>query len=274
MEIRYNVTGAKRKELVKIIADTTGARAEYKFMPTCNYEIDYFTVTKDGTLLFDDRADSEEVERVLEAISAAGFEGEPQDGGEQPFGEETKEAAEAADTAPQETNLGGPRQTNRFVGERTSSEVNELSASDGSERYGACEDALTVEIPLDKVAVGNLTKLLDAKGNLIRKALGITDLRIEVLEDRVAFPWFSQVDTDSAAAYTHFISALCEMSRNAKRVTATEKPVENEKYAFRCFLLRLGFIGSEYKAERKILLKNLTGSSAFKDGGVNHEVSK
>ena len=31
-------------------------------MPTCNYEIDYFTVTKDGTLLFDDCADSEEVE--------------------------------------------------------------------------------------------------------------------------------------------------------------------------------------------------------------------
>ena len=274
MEIRYNVTGAKRKELVKVIANATGARAEYKFMPTCNYEIDYFTVTKDGTLLFDDRADSEEVERVLEAISAAGFECEPQDGGEQPFGEETKEAAEAADSAPQVANLRGPRQTNRFVGERTSSEVNELSASDGSERYGACEDTLTVEIPLDKVAVGNLTKLLDAKGNLIRKALGITDLRIEVLEDRVAFPWFSQVDTDSAAAYTHFISALCEMSRNAKRVTATEKPVDNEKYAFRCFLLRLGVIGSEYKMERKILLKNLTGSSAFKNGGVSHEVSE
>ena len=274
MEIRYNVTGAKRKELVKVIANATGARAEYKFMPTCNYEIDYFTVTKDGTLLFDDRADSEEVERVLEAISAAGFECEPQDGGEQPFGEETKEAAEAADSAPQVANLRGPRQTNRFVGERTSSEVNELSASDGSERYGACEDTLTVEIPLDKVAVGNLTKLLDAKGNLIRKALGITDLRIEVLEDRVAFPWFSQVDTDSAAAYTHFISALCEMSRNAKRVTATEKPVDNEKYAFRCFLLRLGFIGSEYKTERKILLKNLTGSSAFKNGGADHAVSK
>ena len=74
----------------------------------------------------------------------------------------------------------------------------------------------------------------------------------------------------------HHVSKLTrdEMSRNAKRVTATEKSVENEKYAFRCFLLRLGFIGSEYKAERKILLKNLTGSSAFKDGGVNHEVSE
>ena len=240
MEIRYNVTGVKRKELVKVIADATGARAEYKFMPTCNYEIDYFTVTKDGTLLFDDRADSEEVEEVLEAIAAAGFECEPQDGGEQPSGEETKEAAEAADRAPQEANVG-----------------------------------LTVEIPLDKVSLGNLTKLLEAKGKLIRKALGISELSIEILEDRVAFPWFEELpDSDAAKAYTHFISALCEMSRNAKRVTATEKPVDNEKYAFRCFLLRLGFIGSEYKRERKILLKNLTGSSAFKNGGVGHEVSE
>ena len=56
------------------------------------------------------------------------------------------------------------------------------------------------------------------------------------------------------------------MSRNAKRVTATEKPVENEKYAFRCFLLRLGFIGDEYKTDRKVLLANLDGSSAFKAG--------
>lgn len=240
MEIRYNVMGAKRKELVKVIADTTGARAEYKFMPTCNYEIDYFTVTKDGTLLFDDCADSEEVEKVLEAIAAAGFECEPQDGREQLSGEETKEAAEATDSASQEANVG-----------------------------------LTVEIPLDKVAVGNLTKLLDAKGGLIKKALDVDTLPIEIQEDRVAFPWFPELpDADSVKAYTHFISALCEMSKNAKRVTVTEKAVDNEKYAFRCFLLRLGFIGSEYKRERKILLKNLTGSSAFKNGGVGHEVSE
>ena len=236
MEIRYNVTGAKRKELVKVIADATGARAEYKFMPTCNYEIDYFTVTKDGTLLFDDRADSEEVEQVLETIAAAGFECEAHDGEKLPTEEESK----AIDTAPQ----------NKTVG-------------------------LMVEIPLDKVAVGNLTKLLDAKGGLIKKALGVDTLPIEIQEDRVAFPWFPELpDADSVKAYTHFISALCEMSKNAKRVTVTEKAVDNEKYAFRCFLLRLGFIGSEYKAERKILLKNLTGSSAFKNGGVGHAVSE
>ena len=72
-------------------------------------------------------------------------------------------------------------------------------------------------------------------------------------------------------AYTHFIAAICDMARNQKRITAKEKPADNEKYAFRCFLLRLGFIGAEYKEERKILLKNLSGSSAFKNGGTKSE---
>ena len=130
---------------------------------------------------------------------------------------------------------------------------------------------LTVEIPFDKVNVGNLMKLLDAKGDLIKKALGISDIRIEMKEDRVAFPWFTEVEPESAMAYTNFIAALCRMSKEAKRVTATAKEVENEKYAFRCFLLRLGFIGAEYKKDRKILLQNLSGSAAFRDGKKSHE---
>lgn len=238
MEIRYNVTGAKRKELVKIIADTTGAKAEYKFMPTCNYAIDYFTVTKEGTLLFDDRADSEEVEQVLEAIAAAGFECEPQDGGDS----EVEEIAESEENAPQVTTEG-----------------------------------LTVAVPRDSLsdsAIENLQRIVDSKAALMKKAVGTDSLPIEVTEEKVSFPWFTEMDGDSARAYAHLVSALCEMARNAKRVTATEKEVDNEKYAFRCFLLRLGFIGAEYKTERKILLKNLTGSSAFKNGGADHEISE
>ena len=51
-----------------------------------------------------------------------------------------------------------------------------------------------------------------------------------------------------------------------QRIQAKERQVDNEKYAFRCFLLRLGFIGDDYKEDRRILLKNLEGSSAFKTG--------
>lgn len=138
---------------------------------------------------------------------------------------------------------------------------------------------LTVAIPLENVLVGNLTKLLEAKATLIKKALGVDDIRIEVDPEKVSFPWFSDIpDADTCRAYQNFIAALCKMSKEQKRINATEKPVDNEKYAFRCFLLRLGFIGAEYKTDRKILLKNLDGSSAFKSGAnkeaENNEISE
>ena len=62
------------------------------------------------------------------------------------------------------------------------------------------------------------------------------------------------------------------MAKEAKRITGKDKPVENEKYAFRCFLLRLGFIGDDYKQSRKILLQNFSGSSAWKSGTPTKEV--
>ena len=288
MEISYNVTGAKRKELVNVISKATGMKAVYKFMPTCNFEIGSFTVNKEGTLLIDAHADNEEVARVLEAIAATGFEGETQDTQEAPTEETPAEEvlAEEESLSSQEDATETAELMETDATEKT--DINEAEAADTMEETETTEaegastseasierTGLTVEIPLDKVEVENLTKLLDAKGGLIKKALGISELPIEVLEDRAAFPWFSELpDADAVQAYTHFISALCEMSKNAKRVTATEKAVDNEKYAFRCFLLRLGFIGAEYKTERKILLKNLTGSSAFKNGGKKHEASE
>ena len=146
----------------------------------------------------------------------------------------------------------------------TPAEWEENKDAEETETEGAME--LTVTIPFTKVNVANLTSLLEAKGSLIKDALGITDLRFEMNEDSVSFPWFSKVEPEEAMTYTKFITAICEMTMKQKRITAKPKENENEKYAFRCFLLRLGFIGDEYKADRKLLLSKLNGSSAFKSG--------
>ena len=156
-----------------------------------------------------------------------------------------------------------------FTPENAESENEEAPAESNDEPTG-----LTVSLPLDKVAVGNLTNLLTAKESLIKKALGIDDLGIDVTEDTVSFPWFTEMpEPDEVKAYTHFIASLGKMSRDLKRISATEKEIDNEKYAFRCFLLRLGFIGNEYKTERKILLKNLSGNSSWKNGAPEKEVA-
>lgn len=216
MNIKFIVPGQKRKELAKNIGTWLGSEVKYCGAPTFAYNVDYFTIDREGSLSFDDSADSEVIERLLQHLYDEGFEFEMP-------------------------------------------ERNEPAEDDSS------PDGIAIQVPFSQVNVGNLTLILDAKGNLIKKALGIDDLRFNLMEDRVGFPWFPMCsEPDELKAYMHFVTALCEMSKNQKRITAKEKTVDNEKYAFRCFLLRLGFIGDEYKAERKILLRNLTGSSAFK----------
>lgn len=142
------------------------------------------------------------------------------------------------------------------------------------------QTGIAIQMPLsnfNESQLENLYTLVEVKSNLIKKALNTSELPIHILGDRVDFPWFEECDNPEAIkAYMTFITALCDMACKQKRITAKEKEVDNEKYAFRCFLLRLGFIGPEYKEARKILLQNFTGSAAFKTtkGGTDHEISK
>ena len=66
-----------------------------------------------------------------------------------------------------------------------------------------------------------------------------------------------------------FIQLSLALSQMAKTVkTASPKPQQNEnpKYAMRTWLLRLGFIGDEFKTARELLTKRLSGDTAFRNG--------
>lgn len=130
--------------------------------------------------------------------------------------------------------------------------------------------SLTVEMPRDQFTeaqLENLKKLVSAKEGLLKQALGTEKVPVIVTDEKVSFPWFSEgIPAEDCMAYTKLIGAICRMAKEAKRVTAKEKETDNPKYAFRCFLLRLGFIGDDFKTDRKILLRNLSGSSAFRTG--------
>ena len=139
------------------------------------------------------------------------------------------------------------------------------------------EDRLIVSIPrsfFTETGRKNLDALLASKGRLIQKAFNIEKAAYTLTEETIKFAWFhGKIAEDTVRAYTDFISKLCEMAQKQKRAVAKEKAVENEKYAFRCFLLRLGMIGDDYKTSRRILLQNLTGSSAFKCGHRKEEAN-
>ena len=134
------------------------------------------------------------------------------------------------------------------------------------------QEKLTIVIPKDSLtdtALENLQKIIANKQTLFQRAFRMDSTEIEITDEKINFTWFLYtVDGDEIAAYTQFISRLCDMARDAKRVSSKPTETDNDKYAFRCFLLRLGFIGKEYKTARKILLRNLTGNSAFRYGEV------
>ena len=130
--------------------------------------------------------------------------------------------------------------------------------------------ALEITVAIDENDTETFDKLQDiiiSKQTLFKHALGIDRPIVERTEQGICFPWFTaDCSPEESLAYRQLTTALVTMAKEAKRVVVKERLVDNEKYAFRCFLLRLGFIGEEYKQSRKILLKNLSGSSAFKSG--------
>ena len=132
------------------------------------------------------------------------------------------------------------------------------------------EMSISISMPtamFDEAAMTNLKRLVESKSELMKRAFKTSELPIEEGEDRVTFPWFqADANPEEIRAYTLFIQKLCEMAIRQKRINQTKKEIVNEKYEFRCFLLRLGLIGDEFKAERKILMRHLTGSAAFKRG--------
>ena len=238
MKIHYSITKEQRKKMVEVIGTALGMTASYCGAPTFAYKVGTFEITRDGCICFADDADEAEVERVRTALREAGF------------------AAEE--------------------------DASEMATAETEEETATEEDTLIVSIPrsfLTEMGRKNLDALLASKGHLIQKAFNIKKAAYTLTDETIKFAWFrGKIAEDTVRAYTDFISKLCEMAQKQKRAVAKEKPTENEKYAFRCFLLRLGMIGGDYKTSRKILLQNLTGSSAFKNGhrkeAASHEVSE
>ena len=92
-------------------------------------------------------------------------------------------------------------------------------------------------------------------------------MEIVFTEDALCFQWFTLHGIDGESdTYNRLVTAMCKMAKEQKRVVAKECATDNEKFAMRLFLIRLGFIGDEYKTARRILLRNLTGNSSWRSG--------
>lgn len=141
-----------------------------------------------------------------------------------------------------------------------------LFALQGAELH--TEGSMKIAIPdMEEHAAENFGNILKSKQQLLKSALqSDNEILHQKGENSISLSCFhASLDAQTVLAYLHFTIKLGNLAKTLRYASPIEKSVENEKYAFRCLLLRLGFIGPEYKAERKILLAPLGGNSAFKN---------
>ena len=139
------------------------------------------------------------------------------------------------------------------------------------------ENRLTIQMPadfFDEHTLSNLRQICENKAALFQAAFQTDSLDIISSDEKVEFPWFKVEQDGDADAYCTFISMLCEFAKNQSRINRKPDTSDNPKYTMRCFLIRLGMVGAEFKAARKAILRNLTGNSAFRKAGNSNEVSE
>lgn len=229
MRINYNVTGADRKALVRAMVELLGEPPVYQGAPSFAYAVGGYRVDKDGMVSVPEDTAPEDIRKLVDALREKGFQ--PVEPAEQPTA--------AADSNP-------------------------AQAEDEDLRF------LIIKVPRDGFTPEteeNLRRIIASKAPLLKKALETDSLEIVFTEDALCFQWFTLHGIDGESdAYNRLVTAMCKMAKEQKRVVAKECVADNEKFAMQLFLIRLGFIGDEYKTARRILLRNLTGNSSWRSG--------
>ncbi len=229
MRINYNVTGADRKALVRAMVELLGEPPVYQGAPSFAYAVGGYRVDKDGMVSVPEDTAPEDIRKLVDALREKGFQ--PVEPAEQPTA--------AADSNP-------------------------AQADEEDLRF------LIIKVPRDGFTPEteeNLRRIIASKAPLLKKALETDSLEIVFTEDALCFQWFTLHGIDGESdAYNRLVTAMCKMAKEQKRVVAKECVADNEKFAMRLFLIRLGFIGDEYKTARRILLRNLTGNSSWRSG--------
>ena len=298
MEIKYNIEKSQRKVLAQKIAEIIGAEVEYLGVPSCAYQIDIFTLSKDAVLSFTDHSDTEIVEKVLNGLAEAGYTSEtvtPPEGTEStPDTEEDYVEIDVTIVSDTEEDMPDNDDTTDV----------KTDADEPETETDGFPIAVTVALPLTDHTVQSLTNLIcmiHSRGALLSKATGgqffadktlvdeigghefrsILELTafikeweetnpelqgIRFADDKLIFDGFGQAaDAEHAQAFTKLAAAMNHMALTQKRVQAKDVDDSNEKYAMRVWLVRIGFGGADHKTDRHILLEHLTGHSAFRN---------
>lgn len=273
----------ERKELVKRLGELTGISPYYTKVPRCAYEIGDYTVERDGSLTVEeDAADLgilaalknegliKDAEGILEAAAEEpGQAGETAETDSIPDSEYESEVREG--TAAQEGGEPLDMAVSLPIGSHTGHTLRNLVNmvySRGPLLGKACSGNFRVakelaEILKEDACTATVQTFLKTLADHTKTHGGLEGIKIT--EQQISFTGFPvPADKAHADAFLQLAAMMNAMALSQKRIQAKEVNTDNEKYAFRIWLLRLGMNGDAYKTTRKVLMENLSGHAAFR----------
>lgn len=283
--MRFKLNIADRKELVKRLGELTGTAPHYTRMPRCAYEIGVYTVERDGSLTVGEEAAEpgilttlkdegliRDAEGILEAAAEQPEQAETEPIPDSEYESEVREeAAGQEETAAQEGMEPLDLALSFPMGEHTGVSLRNLvnmvysrgpllsKASGGNFRV---EKELAERLR-DDACTATVQTFLKALADYMEAHGGMEGLQIT--EQQISFTGFPvPADQPHADAFLQLAAMMNAMALSQKRIQAKEVSTDNEKYAFRIWLLRLGMNGDAYKSTRKVMMENLGGHAAFR----------
>ena len=290
---KYALNVDDRKELVGRLMELTGLSSQYTYMPRCAYLVGNYTVEKEGTLVTDETAD----QQVIETLLNEGIIVDPDMPTQQP---NMAEAEALQDEEPSEEATA----EESSEAEELDDEGEDDTPEESTEPENEDVDDLTVSVPMaghTAQSIRNFLNLMYSRGPLLNKALGtnfsVSDALLEALDqatirtvnemldeleeyrlgagdagmtgililpDKISLSFAGPLSPEQVRVCTQLTSAMNRMAITQKRIQAKTVNDENEKYALRIWLIRLGLNGNEHKELRKVLMQNLSGHAAFR----------
>lgn len=248
IKLSFKVIGLERKQVAAVIADTIGEQVKYAGAPSFNYNAGRWTIDKQGIVTTPEMGIKEEhvtLRMVFDALNIAGAKAE----------------GNLTVTLPMEDHNGNTlRNLVNLIWSKQSLIQKALA------RYEAILPASFVkainDVPMDALEdfVSGVNEAIEAG-----EITGHSDLDIDLVDKTISFSFFNaSLDAEEIHAFALLCWQLNEQAKKQKFTSVKQKETENDKFAMRCFLLKLGFIGEEYKAERKIILSKLDGHAAYR----------
>ena len=241
-----------RKLVVKALEECAGVKAKYMGVPSFAYMITIngrtYTIDRAGRITLDD------VEVELEAlINGTNEEKETE-------ARELAQENEALDfdiTIPMEGHTGSTLRNmlNMLYSKQpVIKKVFEIEA-----------DILQADFiaDLNKSSIQTIEEF--KTGIAGKQQSGFNGIEFNFTNNTITFKFFRHLqEPDRLEAYTQFISLLSKSARGLSHASPKLTATDSYKFTMRTWLIRLGFVGHEYKKSRMLLLKNLEGNGAYR----------